>query len=185
MKKFLLSFTAIAMALAFTATPTLASSSSQNSDQSTNILLSNDKLRPSITLTTVEYYDNAEGVNDKATGSGKMTTARETYDVTHYDVALSYEVGSSISQAWWELDQNLNIVGYGPEYMSVVRKPAAILEPRIYLVGSTMPHPSTARVQFNSEHFSFAEVTFVGQTFFMYNDGRYGYEVRTLSENKK
>jgi hypothetical protein len=127
-----------------------------------------------------ESYTNAPGISlERNSTSGQMRTRVNTNNIT-----LRFTggvIGTFTSQAWWEMCDRLNIISFGPVQMRATTGPQHLpgVPARAELIAVNMPLPSVARVIMDGIFVSFAEAHTMRHTYWMYNTGRYAFEVNS------
>ena len=92
-------------------------------------------------------YEHAPALRERFGTSGRMTTRvnRNTYFLGGRQLA-EMAVGTLTTQAWWEVDERLNMRGFGGQQMNVARGPQHLVHwnPEVRIFVSRMPHPTVA-----------------------------------------
>jgi len=128
-------------------------------------------------------YEDAPGIpydGARWAGSGRMATRRNSHDfgVSWMGNSLVH-IGTMETQAWWEVDDRLNMRGFGPEFMSI--RPGALhhigLQPRIEVYVNRLPHPQTAWVGFQGTFFTLIDIHIVLHDYHMHTNGTYTFRI--------
>jgi len=77
--------------------------------------------------------------------SGQMRTGRRSNSIFLGSQNANNIVGTIITEGWFEVNDRGHLLGFGPEYMRVVRGPQAfVIDPSIWIVFMGRPHPNIA-----------------------------------------
>ena len=117
------------------------------------------------------HHEDIFDISPRFGTSGRLLTRSYT---TRTD-GLFGVLGTMTTQAWWEMDTNARMIGFGPAHMSITRGPqhSTFLEPRIEISAMHMPIPSNAYIYILGTFFSFAEMHFAGHQYNMWTTGGY------------
>ncbi|MCL2853426.1 MAG: hypothetical protein FWE20_10425 [Defluviitaleaceae bacterium] len=141
----------------------------------TEIVLANNN-QQTIRIEGDASVENVPGITSRFGTSGRILTG--TYSHSLFLTLGGVFVGGMTTQAWWEVDTNRNLRGFGHQQMRVTSGPMSVRTPTIHIYVSRMPQPSVAWLGFQGDFLTLFESHTILHDFHMYNHGNYSFRRR-------